>query len=159
MSSQELKNPVDKFISIFSSNNTKRNYSNGLFDFFSSVYGNPSFEDAEEKRQWTKEKAVEYLAEKHDYESDVNGFVSSTSKLAPKSVRLKLTAAKMFLLENGIELSQLFWRRVNKRSIDRLSDIGIIFDRSIKKVQTRNQIYLVLVRGEGESRWNCSGLP
>jgi integrase len=110
----EVKNPVDSFIDIFSSSNTKRNYMNALFDYFSSVYDDPKLDDAEAKRQWTKQKAVQYLSEKREFESDINNFVTSCTHFAPKSTRLKLTAAKMFLLENKIELPQLFWKRVNK---------------------------------------------
>jgi integrase len=108
------KNPVEKFLAVFGSLNTKRNYQAALFDFFASVYGNPNLEDAEKKRAWTKQKAVEYLSEKREHESDINNFVTYMIKLAPKSSRLKLTAAKMFLLESGVELPQLFWRRVGK---------------------------------------------
>ena len=108
------KNPVDKFLDIFSSANTKRNYQAALFDFFASVYGDPKLELADARKAWAKQKAVQYLSEKREYESDVNSFVTYMIRLAPKSSRLKLTAAKMFLLENNVELSQNFWRRCGK---------------------------------------------
>ena len=117
MSSQveiNSKNPIDKFIAVFNSENTKRNYQAALFDYFASTYGDPKLEDADDRKVWTKQKAVLYLTEKREYESDVNNFINYMTKLAPKSSRLKVTAAKMFLLENGIELKQLFWKRASK---------------------------------------------
>jgi len=110
----EVKNPVDKFLDVFNSQNTKRNYQAALFDYCASAYGNPQIEEADQRKAWTREKAVEYLSEKRDYQEDINNFISYMAKLAPKSSRLKVTAAKMFLLENGIELSQLFWKRASK---------------------------------------------
>lgn len=146
MSSQvenKSKNPVDKFIAVFNSKNTKRNYANALFDYFSSVYGDPKLEDAEAKRQWTKQKAVLYLSEKREFEEDINNFVTSCTKFAPKSARLKLTAAKMFLLENKIELSQLFWKRVSKHikgsralTIDRVPE-----NSELRKIVSHMQIH------------------
>jgi integrase len=108
------KSPVDKFLDVFSSQNTKRNYQAALFDYFASTYGDPKLAEADQRKAWTKQKAIEYLSEKREYESDINNFVSYMVKLAPKSSRLKVTATKMFLLENGIELSQLFWKRASK---------------------------------------------
>jgi integrase len=108
------KNPVDKFLDVFTAANTRRNYQAALFDFFVSTYGDPKLAEASARKTWTKEKAVQYLSEKRGYEEDINNFVSYMTKLAPKSSRLKVTAAKMFLLENGIELSQLFWKRASK---------------------------------------------
>lgn len=110
----EVENPVDKFLGVFSSQNTKRNYQAALFDYFASTYGDPKLAEADERKAWTKQKAVEYFSEKREHEEDINTFISYMAKLAPKSSRLKVTAAKMFLLENGIELSQLFWRRANR---------------------------------------------
>lgn len=108
------KNPVDKFLEVFNSFSTRKNYDNSLFDFFHSVYGDPGLSDAEQKRKWTRAKAAEYLKGEHDYEADVNAFLISLARFAPKSARVKLSATKMFLLENNIELSQRFWRRTNK---------------------------------------------
>jgi integrase len=110
----EVKNPVDKFLDVFTSANTQRNYQGALFSFFESVYGDTEFEEASERRAWTREKAVLYFSEKRDYEEDINNFITYMAKFAPKSARMKLTAVKMFFLENGVELKQLFWKRVSK---------------------------------------------
>jgi integrase len=125
------KNPVDKFLDIFNSPNTKRNYQAALFDFCVSIFGDPKLAEADDRKAWTKEKAALYLSEKREYETDVNNFISYMIKLAPKSSRLKLTATKMFLLESGIELSQLFWKRASKHikgsralTIDRVPEIS-----------------------------------
>jgi len=110
----ETKNPIDKFLDVFASPNTRRNYQAALYDFFHAVYGDPKLADASQRREWAKQKAAEYLSEKRTLEDDINGFVTAMTKLAPKSSRLKLTAVKMFLLDAGIELSPIFWRRVQK---------------------------------------------
>ena len=167
MSSQienHSKNPVDKFIAVFNSKNTKRNYANALFDYFSSVYDDPKLEDAEAKRQWTKQKAVQYLSEKREFEEDINNFVTSCTKFAPKSARLKLTAAKMFLLENKIELSQLFWKRVSKHikgsralTIDRVPE-NIELRKLVSHMQIHGKTLVLMLSSSGMRIGEALGL-
>jgi integrase len=139
------KNPVDKFLDIFNSANTKRNYQAALFDFFASVYGDPKLEKADDRKAWAKQKAVQYLSQKREYESDVNSFVTYMTRLAPKSSRLKLTAAKMFLLENNIELSQNFWRRCSKHI---KGSRALTIDRVPETVELRKMVSHMPIHGK-----------
>lgn len=56
-----------------------------------------------------------YFSQKRNYEEDVKTYFMSLKGKPPKTVSLCLSAVKMFLLENGVELSALFWRRLKGR--------------------------------------------
>ena len=88
------------------SDSTVRAYRNGLKTFFKMVYGEGG--DLEKL-------AERYFGEKRDYEKDVQDFLVALKGYAPYTVRLRLSAIRVFLLENGVEPPQRFWRRLRGR--------------------------------------------
>jgi len=97
---------VSSFLNMYGSKKTVVTYRWALKRFFESVYGECGDLD---------ECAERYFSEDRDYEADVNNFFVSIRDRPPKSVSIMLTAVKSFLIENGVELSERFWRRLRKR--------------------------------------------
>ena len=102
----------------YGSKSTVKAYRLALKDFFQSVY---------EERDRLDELAERYFQEPRDYEEDVQRFLVFLKGRPPKTVRLKLSAVRVFLVENGVELPERFWRRLRGRikgsravSIDRV---------------------------------------
>jgi len=94
-----------KWLETYSSSSTVRAYKWGLEQFFRVLGFKGSLE----------ENAKAYLSEKRNYEEDLKAYFISLKGKPPKSVDICLTAVKMFLMENGIELPALFWRRLKGR--------------------------------------------
>jgi len=65
--------------------------------------------------QWLDVQAGRYFSETRDFEKDVQDFLASLNGHAPKTVRMKIAAARTFLIENDVELSQKFWRRLRRK--------------------------------------------
>ena len=61
------------------------------------------------------QQAEDYFTPSQDYEDSIKRFLRSIDTLAPKTIRLKLAAVKMFHIENDVELSQKFWRRLMRK--------------------------------------------
>ena len=101
----EEKHALD-FLRQFSSVSTVRNYKSALRDLFQVVY---------EKRDPVEELADRYVSEDRDYRRDVEELLIALKGRAPKTIRTKLSAVKMFLVENDIDFKEKFWRRLGKR--------------------------------------------
>jgi len=72
--------------------------------------------DSKVKRvQWLDVQAGRYFSETRDFEKDVQDFLGSLNGCAPKTVRMKIAAVRTFLVENDVELSQKFWRRLRRK--------------------------------------------
>jgi integrase len=56
-----------------------------------------------------------YFTDHRNYEEDVKNFLLQINSKPPKTVRLMLSVAKGFLIENGVELSERFWRRLKSK--------------------------------------------
>ena len=97
---------LEKFLSLYTSKSTKTNYRWALRNFFKSVYG---------KTDNLEELAETYFQEKRNVQDDVNKFLVSLNGRPPKSIGVMVPAVKTFLLENDVELSQKFWRRIRGR--------------------------------------------
>jgi len=95
-----------KWLETYSSSNTVRAYKWGLEQFFKCLGFKASLE----------ENAEAYFKEKRNYEEDVKTYFASLKGKPPKSVNICLTSVKMFLMENGVELPALFWRRLQGRN-------------------------------------------
>jgi integrase/outer membrane murein-binding lipoprotein Lpp len=95
-----------KWLETYSSPNTVRAYKWGLEQFFECLGFKGSLE----------ENAEAYMRQKRNYEEDVKTYFASLKGKPPKSVNICLTSVKMFLMENGVELSALFWRRLQGRN-------------------------------------------
>jgi integrase len=98
--------PIEQFLSLYVSKSNKRTYLHGLKLYFRTTYG------TSEK---VEDLAERYLSEQRDYEGDIQNFQRSLGHRPPKSVRLLIAVVRSFLVENKIELSQRFWRRVIRR--------------------------------------------
>jgi len=106
---------VEAFLNTYTNQYTKQNYHDGLYDFFCVVFGEPSVSNGTEKLEWMKLKGEEYFTQERGYEKDVEQLVIELNGRPPKTIKLKVTAAKMFLLENNVELPQKFWRKIRRR--------------------------------------------
>lgn len=90
---------IEKFLEVYSSKSTKVNYRAALTKFFECVGISPD----------------DYFREKRDYEADIKKFFISIKNSAPKTIKLNLSAVKMFLMENNIELPQKFWNGLRRK--------------------------------------------
>jgi integrase len=96
---------VDRFLELYPNKNTAKNYRQSIRLFFRSVYGEGDF----------RAQAEQYFEEDRDYERDLQDFLTSLNGRPPKTIRLRISCVKMFLLENNMELSQKSWRRLRRR--------------------------------------------
>jgi len=94
------------YLKQYSSENTIRSYQSGLKTFFEVVYG---------KREPLEELAERYFNENRAHEEDVQDFLVHLKGYPPMTVNQKLTSVRVFLVENGVELSQRFWKRLRGR--------------------------------------------
>jgi len=99
---------VKNFLNTYENEGTRRNLSNTIKLFFKSIYPETSLENLDEM-------AEKYFNEKRDFKKDIRTFLTSLNDSAPLTIRLKLSSLKTFLIENEVELSLKFWRRVNRR--------------------------------------------
>lgn len=106
---------VEAFLNTYTNQHTKQNYYSGIYDFFCSVFGEPSVKNGTEKFEWIKTKGEEYFNQERDYEKDIEQLIIGLNGRPPKTVKLKVTAVKMFLLENNREFPQKFWRKIRRR--------------------------------------------
>lgn len=97
---------VTAFLNQYKSDRTRRSYRDAVKDLFRSEFGEAKNLD---------HQAEEYFSSGRDYEESLKQFLQSIDTLAPKSIRLKLSAVNMFLIENDVELSQKFWRRLKRK--------------------------------------------
>jgi integrase len=95
---------------MFNSKNTFIAYRWSLKEFFKVIY-NAEIEEISEM----EELANRYFSEKRNYEEDIEKFFISIKDKPPKTIRLMISAIRTFLIENGIELKEAFWRRLRKR--------------------------------------------
>ena len=109
-----------------------RAYRAALKKFFQAIYGvqEPDLEQLAEK----------YFNENRSYEADVQAFAVVLKEAPPKTRRLYLTAVKIFLLENGVELPQLFWRRLKAR----IKGSGAVSEEEVPNKQTLRSVMMHL---------------
>jgi integrase len=62
-----------------------------------------------------EERAKAYFASNRNYQEDVTSFFTSIKDLPPKSREAALAGVRVFLMENGVELPALFWRKLRGR--------------------------------------------
>ncbi|MEM4721050.1 MAG: tyrosine-type recombinase/integrase [Candidatus Methanomethylicaceae archaeon] len=98
-----------EYLNSFSSKSTKTMYRSAVKHFLSFVYGiKLEGEDLERT-------AKSYFEEGRNYQEDLERFFQSLSNGAPKTKRFKISAVKTYLLENEVELPEVFWRRLRLR--------------------------------------------
>jgi len=103
---------IQDFLAMYSKPNTVKSYRTALLDFFAFVYKL----DREKATPDDIEKAAaNYFQSGRFYDKDIDSYLSFLSGKPPKTVKLKLNAVKVLLIENKVELPQRFWRRVKRR--------------------------------------------
>ncbi|MCD6465955.1 site-specific integrase [Candidatus Bathyarchaeota archaeon] len=95
------------YLSQFSSKSTVASYRSALKKFFQTVFDEPvkDLDVAAEK----------YFSEARDHAKCVEAFMVAMKAAPPKTRKAYLTAVRIFLLENEVELPQRFWRRLRGR--------------------------------------------
>lgn len=97
------------FLKMYASTKTVKAYQLAIKKYIGSVY------KIEIKNGDLEKYVNQYLAENRDHQKDIEEFLVSIKDSPPKSIKLYLAGAKTFLLENKIELPQMFWRRLTRR--------------------------------------------
>ena len=117
------------YLSQFGSRSTVTAYKVALRKFFQAVFGEPTknLEAAAEK----------YFGEPRDHAKCIEAFMVALKGAPPKTRRAYLSAVKTFLLENGVELPQRFWRRLRGR-------IKGSRPVSIEKIPTREELRSIM---------------
>lgn len=93
-----------KYLEQYQSKTTVSNYKSCLRIFFKGIYG---------KSEPLEDLARQYFSEKRNYEEDVENLLTSLKGRPPKTVRHRIAAVKVFLVENDVELNGKFWKRIS----------------------------------------------
>lgn len=101
---------VRDYVDSYKNLNSKRNNRGALKNFFTVTYGQASLDIESLDSQ-----AEQYFSENRDFERDVETFLSSIEEQAPKTVKVKISAVRVFLSENDIEFKQKFWRKLRRK--------------------------------------------
>jgi len=117
-----------EYLNQFESSSTVRAYKAALKKFFQTIYNvqEPNLEQL----------ADQYFNKYRSYEADIQTFTVALKEAPPKTRRLYLTAVKIFLLENGVELPQLFWRRLKAR----IKGSGAVSEEEVPTKQTLRSV-------------------
>ncbi len=104
----EVKRGLE-FLKTYGSKKTVETYRLGLRAFLSCIYG-------KEVRNGDLDRyALLYVEGDRDWQDDLDTFLASLQGRPPKTIRVYLAAVKTYLMENQIEIPQVFWRRLNGR--------------------------------------------
>ena len=95
---------INDFLKMYGSKSTVKTYRWALSEFFKAVYG--------ENEGKVEEHGERYFMEKRNFQVDIQNFFAVIKGKPPKSIRLMLAAVRSFLIENDVELSTKFWRRL-----------------------------------------------
>lgn len=93
-------NPIDEFLLNYTSKSTIRTYRFYINDYFRRIKADPKT----------------YFIIERDYENDIREYWRGISNQAPKSIFTGLTAVRVFLSENNIELPNKLWRNLRNRT-------------------------------------------
>lgn len=103
---------ADRFLSLYESPHTVKTYRLAMKWFLEEAYGSGDLSLFDR-----------YLEEarggKRDQKEDILKFYTSMKEKAPMTVGVRLAAVRTFLLENEIELSSQFWKRLRGRKRSR----------------------------------------
>ncbi len=99
---------LTNFLRQYESENTKKSYRTGLKQYFQLIY--PSLKDRD-----LDSLADKYLEEERDYRVDILNFKESLKGSAPKTIKLRLNAVRVFLDDNGISFPKRFFKNLNGR--------------------------------------------
>lgn len=88
---------LEKFLSMYQSKSTVNTYKYAIKEYFQSL----GVSDIDH-----------YFTDHRDYEEDVRTFFTSIINRPPLTINVMLAGTRTFLLENNVELNQLFWKRL-----------------------------------------------
>ncbi len=98
---------VKKIFSMYNNSGTKNNIKRAVTQFFKTVYPEEKFDSLEETNR-------KYFSEERDHEEDILKFLKSLNSLAPLTIKLRISNIKTFFIENDVELSQKFWKKIKR---------------------------------------------
>jgi len=101
---------VKDYLDSYKNLNSKRNNRGAIKNFFTVTYGSASLDIESLDAQ-----AEQYFSENRDFKRDVEAYLSSIENQAPKTVKVKISAVRVFLSENDIEFKQKFWRKLRRK--------------------------------------------
>jgi len=90
---------IERFLQMYSGKGTISVYGTALRRYFKAL----------------NVDANKYFKEKRDYEADIKKFFIQIKDSPPKTVKTYLSGVKSFLAENGIYLSEKFWRNLKNK--------------------------------------------
>ena len=108
---------------MYNNSGTKKNFRIAVTQFFQTVYPEENFSTLEEanlkyfseKKQITDEdKNIEEEKRREEYEEDILAFLNALKGFAPLTIKLRVSNVKTFLIENDVEFSQKFWKKINR---------------------------------------------
>ncbi len=123
---------IEEFIENYASKSTQRIYCSHLMKFFEILQKDPDTYFDENK-------------DPKEYEDDVKLVAREISGRPPMSQKGVMSAIKVFLMENDVELKQKIWRGINRR---RNGSHPI----TIEKVPTNQDLQAILQYGDVKSR-------
>jgi integrase len=132
---------VERFLDTFGSESTKTAYRWALRLFFDSVYARAAKESAEEDLDGLADR---YFTEARNYKADMAKFLSTIKGRPPKSVGLALSTVRTFMMENEVEIPDLFWRRLRRR---RKGARALTIDRVPTNLQLRKILEHMPIQG------------
>jgi integrase len=98
-----------KYLANYKSLDTKKSYSLGVKKFLRSVY------NVEILNGDLEALADRYLTEKRDRQQDVQNFVNGMDGSPPMTIKLFITAVKIYMEENGVEIPVRFWKVLRRQ--------------------------------------------
>jgi len=101
---------VSSFLREYKNWNTFRNYRTALKCFFIFVYGESSID-----LDVLDGQAEKYFSEARDFEADISGFLGNLEGEAPKTITTKISGVRCWIIENDVNLSERFWRKIRRR--------------------------------------------
>ena len=92
-------NEMNEFIELQRKKATRESYRTALNKYFKTIKTDPNT----------------YFKDKRDYEKDITVFVTEIHNLSPTSQKNYVSVVRSFLLDNNVEPSKKFWRKIRKQ--------------------------------------------
>jgi integrase len=107
---------LSEFLGLYKNTGTKQTYKHIIKAYLQTMYpNNQELKNLRVSIESLNTALDRYFESKRDHLADIQAFQSAIGERPPKTVRLYIACIRSLLIENDIELSQRFWRRVNGR--------------------------------------------
>jgi integrase len=117
---------VSEFLAMYNSKSTRTNYRMGLKQFFRLMYPHA--------RQSIDELSERYLAEDRDYRDDMLKLKASLEGKAPKTMKSRFNAVRVFFDYNGITLPKSLFRRMNGKATGAITYEAVPTNEELKRI-------------------------